>query len=258
MTTGLIIYGPDGEPGRRATPQEQELFDQQIKEQESDMLRRICSNIVDLKATHQMHKAFRAKGLQHSHTRSVLAWRMRNRPYSAVRFQSFSERDDKNGQPIPASADWKDWDYAPHGEGTLWKLMPQLRYTNLELYDVWVVKLSSTNRKRRRLMREGFTRTCDNAECGKETCALCWAVQKLEIGENESIKIVRREGKLKVDDPAGVNPKGAQGTGQDMGEDQRAPYGLTSTIHAHKKGASSNGRGITLKRDPADAKKYHR
>lgn len=107
-------------------------------------------------------------------------------------------------------------------------------------------------------MREGFTRTCEDADCEKESCALCWAVHKLEIGENESIKIVRREGKLKVVDPAGVNPKGAQAKGQDMDEDQRAPYGLTSTLGSFKKGASSIGRGVTLPRDPADAKKYHR
>lgn len=235
---GLIIYGPDG-TSHRASDTEQAAFDGWSKKRESELLVRLALRIADAVATAKMHKAFRDKGLVQPHTRSTFAWRMRERPYSAVRFESFVARKDKYGNIIPPMLDWKDWDFAAPGEGTTWRLSPRLRISNIEVFDVWVVTQLPSGKKRRKLMRADFKSMCESAHCERESCALCWAGRTLMLKDNEIIKIERREGKLNVVDPSGVNPHGKQNSkAQDMGEDQRAPYQLTSTIHAHKKGAS--------------------
>lgn len=255
---GLIIFGPDGEPARRATPAEQAAFDAAEKERKDFELYRMVCEMHDAKADQKMYKALKAKGLQHSKTRSMFAWRLRHRAHSAVKFESYSTREDKYGNPIPASAPWNDFDYAPPGEGTLWRLVPRLRITDLEVFDVWVIR-QAKGRKRRRCVEKGFKRNCGDVSCGSMECAVCWAVENVETKDNETIKVMRRDGNPKVTDSAGVHPKGARNAhAQDLGDDQRGPFQLTSTIHARKEGASSQGVGTELPRDPADAKKFHR
>lgn len=260
MATGLVIFGPDNEPGRRATPAEQARFDADQKVMDSDTLLRICLRLHSARGDKQLHQALKAKGLQQSKTRSTLAWKMRNRRESAEKFESFSERTAKDGSVIPPSADFKDWDYAPVGEGTLWRTVPRLTYKDLELFDVWIVRVAANGRKRRRCVEKGFKRSCGEGTCERVSCAMCWAIESLDVKNNETIVVKRREGNNpKVIDPSGVHPKGARNaSAQDMGEDQRAPFGLTSTQQDHKQGASSQGAGTQLPRDPADAKRFHR
>lgn len=237
---GLIIYRTWDDSRHRATDAEQAAHDAWVERERDDLLDRMCRDYKDWLAEKQMLKNFRAKGLIPTHTRGTFAWRMSRRPYSAVRFESYIPRIDKlTGAEIPPTAPWLDWDYAPVGEATWWRLVPRLKWTGLEVYDVWVVTTLPTGRKRRKLVRDSMSSLCDSGECKRQTCAYCWAGEHLNLEENQTIKIERRTGKVKVDDPSGISAKGKQNQkAQAMGEDQRAMHAMTSTQRHHKKGVS--------------------
>ncbi|SRR5258705_875809 len=257
----LVIYGPDNEPARLATPQEKAQFDLDEKARIDQQLYRMACEIHEAKLDKKMYAGFRRKGIQQNKTRSSFAHRMRNKQSSAVKFESGSVRWDKNGNPIPPTMDIiKDWDYCPPGEGTLWRTVPRTMLVDSEVFDVWLVRRDASGHKRSRCVEKAFKRNCGSGECGKNSCAMCYAIANIDVKESETIQIKVREGpKPRVIDPSGVNPKGNRNSkAKDMGEDQRAMFQLTSTIHSHKPGASEQGRGTDLPRDPADAKKYHR
>lgn len=258
MANGLVVFDPNGEK-HRASPVEQAQFDADVKARKHDELMQMLAALDDHKLDKKMYKGFRAKGLQQSKTRSVYAWRMRERRNTAEKFESFSARTDKYGNQIPPQADMRDWDYAPPGEGTLFRLMPRTRIADLEVFDVWVVRVAK-GRKRKRCLRKDFKRNCGEGKCGKSTCAMCWAIEKAQVRDDETIVVMRRDGPHpRVVDSSGVHPKGARSSkAQDLGEDQKGPFQLTSSLYSHKKGASAHGRGDTLDRDPADGRKYHR
>lgn len=254
---GLIIYRPDGTK-HRASDAEQKKHDQWAEDEYYRDIYEKCLSVWDLKRERRMLKRFKEKGFIPAKTRSVYGWRAGTmKAASLFRWESWIHHTDKNGDDIPPLLDWKDWDPIAFGEGTMWRLFPRLRFSNTEVFDVWVIAKTKTGKIRRRLIKQGFKSLCDphhrkgerscpcgnckqGGACGRESCAYCWAGENLNLKDNETIRIERREVPMtKVDDPAGVNPHGHQSaSAQDLGEDQRRMFSLTSTPWSYKKGNS--------------------
>lgn len=246
MARGLIVFGPDGQK-HRASPVEQAAFDAEQAARQKHDLAEMLKALDDHKRDKVMYKELRAKGLQQPKTRGSFAYRMRHRSHSAVKFESYSERVDKYGTKIPPQADIKDWDYCPPGEGTLWRLKPVTRVKDFDVFDVGVVWFDG-KRKRKRWICANFKRNCAEGTCGKDSCAMCWAIEHMPVKENETIITRRRDGpNPRVVDSSGVHPKGARSAkAKDMGLDQRSIFHLTSSQLSHKEGASQHGRNEVM------------
>ena len=260
MPSGLIIYGPDGEEPRRASPEEQAEFDAVQKARHEEQVEKAFRGMDERNAARELKRELKKKGLTPNKTRSVYAWRYRERRGTATRFESYIDRETKDGDKIPATLDMmKDWDYAPPGEGTLWREGPRLNHSDLEVFDVFAVRRDKKGKKRRRVIETNFKNNCGDVSCGKESCAICWAVNFADVKEDETIVAKRRDGpKPRVVDPSGVHPKGARtGKAQDMGLDQRAPFNLTSTLYSFKEGASNIERSVAFP-DSTNSRKVRR
>jgi hypothetical protein len=234
---GLIIYTPDGGK-HRASDEEQRKFNEWEKREEEAYIQQFYEDCRNAKATKKMLKGFKDKGFIQTRTRGTYAWKSHEeKAASLFRFASWIALTDKDGNVIPPALDWKQWDFEPiaPNEGTYWMLMPRLRWTGIEVYDVWVITKLKSGRKRRKLVKADFKSLCESRECERESCAYCWAGNNLTLREGEEIQIKRREGNPKVNDPAGVSPHGRQNSkAQDLGEDQRQLFALTSTQRFYK------------------------
>lgn len=220
---------------RLATPEEQARLD--AEQQEID-IRNFHINVAAIKSVQENQKFRRLmtrKGVVPNHTRSTYGWRLRERRGSLGRLVPADFTTPPNGLPGHSEVD-----YVLPGHSGHFDFQPRLRVTNDEMYEAWA-KRKINGKEEFRLLRSGFKRSCEEGRCNKSTCAMCWAINHAQIKKDETIVIRWRDmhETRKVSDPSGVNPHGKRNSSaQSLGEDQRAIFRLSSTIHAHKPGAS--------------------
>ena len=227
----LIIIGADGKP-HKATPEELRLHEEAEAQRQSDGIMRHLRDMADLKADRVWLKKMSKADKTPKHTRSSYAVALATGRAGYRRPLTLEELTGPIGAMPMALA----------SESSLTTFQPRLKYSDFTRYDVTVVYRDKLKRKRTRMVRRDFKQCCEEATCKKKSCARCWAIWICdEIKPNEVIRIVERiiPTQQKVSDPSGVNPQGARKTkAQDMSDEQRAPYRLTSTIHSQKPGAS--------------------
>ena len=172
------------------------------------------------------------RGYIQPRTRATFGWRLRERKASAVRFEALN--------PAVPSV---DWDYAPPGEGTTFRLAPRTRVGHTEMILVWAEHVHSQSR-RRVLGDLKFYTACEDGTCTGDSCARCSAIEMVELGKHEKLVFERIPIKhLTVNDPgtsgiqeSGNRPQGPPGPT----DEEKAPYGLTSTQQKYKKGSDTN------------------
>jgi hypothetical protein len=220
---------------RLATKEEESAADKRVFQQQMARWQSALVAIREEKHTRAWLRRVRARGLTPTRTRSSYNWQTREQKASNP---SVLRRADLTN-PLT-------WSFVSPGEPAPfnWDIIPRMVYVGMEKFDVYVVEHRG-ERTREKLVAPGFSRDCNGEDCGKMVCAGCWAIAHAAVGPDDVIHIRRVPSPTyKVNDPSGVHPKGLIHSGrQDMGEDQKGLFALTSAQGQSKVGSGNSDRG---------------
>jgi len=193
---------------------------------------------------------------QRAYTRGVYAWRVQNGTASRIEappLVAISElefRELTSGGAIPSEV-LRTAPYVARNARSAYDIIPRFRTSRNQEWAIYACQADGKGRPQ--LVRTGFRFCCEWGICYKKKgdskqwlCASCWLTfhaDNLRVNKG-TMFLIREETTLdreKIEDAAGVDPKGRKARGGSANLKVDAPhFSMTSTITDYKSGSDTN------------------